>query len=230
MGTPNFASPSNTSKYFIVLTNVEEKYKQCDTCLHRHYEWEHDLSKLTSCENRCEEPTFTEESEIKAPELYECEDFISNIGEMIEELGGTAENESLDSGSYGIQSLGYISLDKYYGDVNIEVQVTATLQSAYYEGGTLDYKIEIYNGGEMVDVGNGRYANTIEHVIMDLMYSSDMPIGMQKIQSKNAEKWAENTIEKLSKEIEELFETVAGHKLQCDGVFSNGEAIYSTVK
>lgn len=44
------------------------------------------------------------------------------------------------------------------------------MQSAYYEGATLDYLISIYNGGEFTEVEDGYYTTTVEDTPYVLNY------------------------------------------------------------
>ena len=96
----------------------------------------------------------------------------------------------------------------------------------------------VYNGYEDIEIEDSpHWECTVEDVLQDLFetkYSShdysDMNKGLRIIQSKNAEKFCEIAISKLSEQLEKIFETYSQHKLQCDGVFSNGEAIYSEIK
>jgi hypothetical protein len=235
MGAPNFARPSNASNYFVVLTKSETKYKECDECNHRHYEWEYDLEKLTECENECENPTFSEDTETTAPDEFEYQDLKDNIGNSIAEIGGDVLDESFDNDrNYHRQSVGKLQEDKYYGDIEVNIRLTAVIQSAYYEGATLDYIIEIDNGESWEEVDD---QDTVSDIIDDLFqveyndYNySDMSKGLRVIQSKNAVKWVEQQLPILSNKLEEIFKVYSSHKLQCNGVFSNGEAIYSEVK
>lgn len=229
MGTPNFASPKNASKYYVVLASYEVNASECQECNDKKYE--HEEGYVCSEGEKC---TVCGSAEIdflvehRNPESWECEDFISNIGQAIEDLGGAADNEHLGDRSYPVQSLGYLEETKYYGDSAVEVRLLAVIQSAYYDGATLDYYIQVNNSYEWCDVGLGRYDDNIKDVLKDAFESSDtMNEGMQTIQARFAERWVDDAINELSKKLEDLFQQYSEHKLQCDGVFSNGEAIYS---
>lgn len=235
MATPNFARPQNASKFFVVLTNREEEYKECTNCNEKHYAYDYNLETTDEC-TECEAKLPTEiETETQAPHEFEYKDLKDNLGSDIAELGGTALDEAWDNDrSYNRQAVGSLSSDKYYGDLEVSVKLTVVVQSAYYEGATLDYLIEIDNGEVFEEVDEN---DTIEDIIDDLFqveYNddnySDMSKGLRIIQSKNAVKWVENEIQQLSKQIEVILENYSSHKLQCDGVFSNGEAIYSEIK
>ena len=235
MGTPNFARPSNASKYFVVLTGREEKYKECPECKSKHYEWEHTLEELKECD-LCKEDLTNEDiqEEYVYPDEWEADDLIENIGCNIKEIGGVKENEWIGNDrNYGMQSLGYLEESKDFGDVNVNVVVKAVIQNAYYEGATLDYLIYIedqYNGEFKHSTGSyyDEDIDSILETVFDEPYT-DMNVGMRKIQARYAEKWAEQTIAKLSEKIEAIFEVYSEHKLGRTGVFSNGEAIYHKV-
>lgn len=238
MGTPNFARPNNASKYFAVLCDVEEKSVECNECGDTYWEWESEYEEIeTTKKCSCGSEDFSFETKQRSPETWECEDFINNIGDFIEEKGGTAENESIGNDrNYPVQSLGYFQESKWYGDIEVEVRVVATLTSAYYEGATLDFTIEIFNGSEFVNIEEGFYTVTERDILEDLFeigyehYYSDMNKGMRKLQVKNAEKWVEKIISELSEQMEQIFENYTQHKLERTALFSNGEAIYETAK
>jgi len=230
MGTPNFQSPNNAKDYYVVLTSNEETYKECEVCFHRHYE---ELDTLTECENECKDATFEENTETRYPEEFECDDLKGNIGCDIEAQGGTSDDKCLDSSQYSVTSLGYLNESKCYGDVEVEVKVTAVLCGAYYEGATLDYLVQIVSQqGDDFDISTGsRYDEDVDDVMTQLFdeYNTYMNAGLRKIQSQNAEKWVENIIEELSEKMDNLIQGYSEHKLSCKGVMSNGEAIYESV-
>lgn len=232
MATPNFASPKNASKYFVVLTNIEEKYKECEECLHRHYEWEYDLDELNECENECENPTFEIGCETRAPETHECDDLMLNIESEITSLEhGFTDDTKFHDRNYQRASLGALNVSKTFGDITVELKLTSILQSAYYEGATLDYMLEVYNGGEMIEPYDTCSLEDIVIDLFDLNYNehdySEMSKGLRTIQCRNAFNWIEEQVSLLGEQLEKIYERFSSHKLQCDGVFSNGEAVYS---
>ena len=234
MGTPNFAAPSNASKYYAVLTNQEVQVKECPDCGHQHQEWEYNnLETLSECE-QCKVDLSEVEvtTEVQVPESWECEDFIHNIGEAIEAIGGRAENEGFNDRNYERQSLGTLESEKSYGDIDFNVKLTAILQSAYYEGATLDYIIQIEADGETFDYSTGSYYDEDLEEIVESAFDTDytnMNAGLCKILQPKAQAWIEGEITKLSNQLEEVYENWTQHKLGCTGVFSNGEAIYHAV-
>lgn len=232
MATPNFASPSNASKYFVVLTSREVKRRKCKNCGQKHYDWEYeDLSKLNNCDS-CEGKLGKIKEKVEYPNEWEADDLIENLGYEIKALGGTKENEYLGDRSYPIQSVGVFRESKMYGDVEVMVKVTATIQSAYYEGATLDWIVEIEGYNDTYKHSTGSYYDESLDDIMDMIfdpYYTDLNAGLCKIMQPKAVDWAEQTITDLSEKIEAIFEIYQEHKLECQGVFSNGEAIYREV-
>jgi len=233
MGTPNFARPSNASKYYAVLTNQEVKVKECPDCGHQHPEWDYNLKTLSQCDH-CEGDLSEVEvtTEVRVPDSWECDDFIHNIGYEIEGIGGRAENESFQDRNYERQSLGVLENHRAYGDVELGVKLTAILQSAYYEGATLDYMVQIEANGETFDYSTGSYYDTDLDSVLESVFEpeySEMNAGLCKIMQSKAEIWLESQIEELSAKLEGLYEDWSQHKLGCTGVFSNGEAIYHPV-
>jgi hypothetical protein len=233
MGTPNFARPSNASKYYAVLTNQEVEVKCCPECEHKHPDWEYTLETLSQCEQcECDLTEVEVTTEEQVPEDWECEDLIDNIGVAIEAIGGKAENESFNDRNYERQSLGTLESNKSYGDIDFNVKLTAVLQSAYYEGATLDYIIQIEANGEDFDYSTGSYYDQDLDSILDVAFdqcNTEMNAGLCKILQPKAQAWIESQIETLSNQLEAVYEDWAQHKLGCTGVFSNGEAIYHEV-
>ena len=237
MGTSNFAR-GNASKTFAVLMNEEVNYKQCDICFHRHHEYDHNLAELTTCENECENPTFTDDTEYRTAEDWDRDDLLSNLREQAEEkVKGTAYTYDEESGSdndrnYCASYIFSLRTSKSFGDIEVEIRVMAKLVGAYYEGASLDYDTAIYNGSEWCDIEDGHYTVTEEDILDDLFeigyssYTSEMNKGMRLIQCKNAEKWAVAEVSKLQVLTEEVF-TQVSMPLNVVATFSNGETIYS---
>ena len=234
MSTPNFASPSNASKYYVVLTGYNENFAECNDCGDKYWEYEEEYENMEAtkkCECGSDDLNFDEE--YRMPEDFAYDDLIDNLGYEIKALGGTKENEYLGDRNYPIASIGVFKESKMYGDVEVTVKVTATIQSAYYEGATLDWLVEIegYNDTYQHSTGS-RYDESLED-IMDMVfdpYYTDLNAGLCKIMQPKAVSWAEQTISDIGEKLEKLYEQWSEHKLHCKGVFSNGEAIYETIK
>jgi hypothetical protein len=235
MGTSNF-SRGNTSKVFAVLMNTEETFKECSECGHKHFDYEYKLETLSECENSCEGATFSEEqTEYRSCESYEYNEFKEYLKETAQEeikeiknVSYKEENGSDNDRNYCATNLFSFNTSKMFGDIEVEVSVIGQIVSAYYEGASLDFEVQIYNGSENISLDN--YSN-VENVLDDLFaprydhYNSDMNQGMRKIQMNNAIKWAEKTKTELIELIEEVF-TKVSQPLNVVATFSNGETIY----
>ena len=238
MGTSNFAR-GNTSKVFAVLMNTEETFKECSECGHKHYDYEYSLDTLNECENGCEGATFSEEeTEYRSAESYEIDEFKEYLRETAEEeiknrknIFFKEESGSDNDRNYCATDLFSFNTSKMFGDIEVEVSIIGQIVSAYYEGASLDFEVQIYNGSESVSLD--RYSN-VESVLDDLFaprydhYNSDMNQGMRKIQMNNAIKWAEKTKTELIELIEEVF-TKVSQPLNVLGTASNGETFYEKV-
>jgi hypothetical protein len=115
----------------------------------------------------------------------------------------------------GIKSLASY---KTFGNVEVEVLLTAVIRSGYYEGANLDWELNYYAGSGYDD-------------ILDLTYefeSQNENQGMAKIQKRNAEKWATKIGEQMVEELERIF-TQVSKPLEVVARFSNGETFYKEV-
>ena len=173
-----------------------------------------------------------------AVEEFEITDFIDSITEeIVSSENGREDTTVFNDRNYNRSSLGALNVTKLYGDIEVNITVRAILQNGYHEGATLDYQVLIYDGTEDLEItDNYLFKCTIKEVMADLFEvqdssvdSSEMNKGLRTIQAKNAEKFCKATISKLSQELEKIYENFTQHKLQCEGVFGNGEAIYSEI-
>lgn len=238
MGASNFAR-GNASSIFAVLMNTEETFKECSGCGHKHYDYdylEEDFKNLSNCENECEDEELEEKTEYRSCEDFEVDDLKSYIRELTKEKQGifryTEESGSDNDRNYNANYLFNYSMSKSFGDIEVDCKITASMVGAYYEGASLDWDFEIYNGGEWVAVENGFYTTTEKSIIDDLFsvgyndcYGSDMSSGLRTIQSKNATKFAEKTKTEMVDLVESIFEQVS-NPLKVVATFSNGETIY----
>ena len=235
MGASNFAR-GNASSIFAVLMNTEETFKECSECGKKHFDWEYNLDTLNECEDDCEDATFSEEqTEYRSCEEYDVDDLKEHIRYLAEEKQGIfryeKENGSSNDNQYNANYLFNYSVSKSFGDIEVDCKITASMVGAYYEGASLDWDFEIYNGGEWSKVESGYTENDI---IIDLFsvgysdcYGSDMSSGLRTIQSKNATKFAEKTKTEMVDLIETVFEQVS-NPLQVVATFSNGETVYQS--
>lgn len=236
MGTSNFAR-GNTSKVYAVLMNQEETFKECTECGLKHYDYDYNLDELTECES-CNEVLFEQDTEYRAVELYEIDDFKEYVRETAQEEVKTLpyeyrfEDECGNERNYTSFELFSFRISKMYGDLSVDIKIVGQLVGAYYEGASLDFEVYIDNGGEWIALENGYYTTTEADILNDLFapqydhYSSDMNQGLRRILMNKAVKWAEKEVEQLKETIEEVF-TKVSQPLNVVGTFSNGETIYS---
>ena len=221
MGTSNF-SRGNTSRVYEVLMDEEQTFKECSECEHKHYEWEYTLKDLTECENSCEGATLEERTEWESPNEWAYDDLKEYIRERAEQKVKSSpysyreEDRSGNSNQYNEHDLFSFSIDKNFGDINVDIKIIGQIVGAYYEGASLDFEIE-FNGENYTD-NEPCFEWLFE-------YKSDLPKGMQVIQNRNAIKWAEKEVEKMKTLIEEVF-TEVSQPLNVVATSSNGETIY----
>ena len=222
MGTSNFSRLNNASKYYTIFMNVEEKYVECNECNEKFYEYEPEYETAESelvC-SKCGSDAIEFKEEYRSPESWEIDDWKSYFGECLINIGGDSDDKE------GRQSdrnyIGAFNFSKWYADVLVELKFHLYYDVGYYEGANLDYEILVYNGFEDSD--------DLENALEYVFENSDLPVGMQKIQAKNAMKWIEKTKAETSEKIENLFSEVCDNRLELVGTFSNGESIYREVK
>lgn len=226
MGTNNFASPKNASKYFVVGANREEKYSECECG--KHYEWEDEyvgevFSTCPICKSDVEH-----EEESRPLESWEWDELEENLRDILSELEGFEDiNRKDHSRNYADTFLGSVSKSKSWGDAEFTVSILPVMTSAYYEGATLDFKIEITTVNDTYDYNEESIGDILFNGFDD--YYIYLNRGLASIFKKYAEVWIEETVTELSEEVEKVFETVSSHKLKNLGSFSNGEAVYESV-
>ena len=235
MGTSNFSRLNNASKYYTVFMNVEEKYVECYECNEKFYEYESEYETAESelCCSKCGSDAIEFNEDERSIEDWEVEDFKSYFKEQLEKIGGTYDEELANDRNRPARYLGYFQQSKFYGDEEFTVRLRIYYQHGYYEGANLDYDIEIDAGYGWEEVDEELYNGnkvTIEDIVTISLKNSDLPKGMQKIQSKNIIKWIEKYIKETSEKIEKLFSEVCDNRLELVGTFSNGESIYKEVK
>jgi hypothetical protein len=169
----------------------------------------------------------TDETETRSPDLYESHEFQDELREDAKELAptlGISYHHCCDKDPHELRSFSSIDLfqlysRKDYGDIDITVNINCVMRVGYYEGCNLDWHITY-------DVcGNNR--DEIDFTD-DFESHSDMPMGMIKIQCKNAERWAEKTKDYLIEVTEEFYKKKS-MPLSVAAKFSNGETMYQKV-
>lgn len=208
MGTSNFAR-GNTSRVFAVLMN-EDVYV-CSECEAYHYE------ENPGC---CDGATYEES---RASERYDVDDFKYYVREVAEQKASNGIQYSDEDGSdndrnYCATDLFSYRASKWYGDIEVEVQIVAKMVSGYYEGASLDFDVTVFDGYEFSDRDN-----SVEYLFGN--NCSCMNQGLLKIQQRHAERWVDKAKYQLIELVEQVFEQVS-IPLKVVGTFSNGETIY----
>lgn len=235
MATSNFAR-SNASKVFAVLMNTEEKYSECLECGEKAYEF-FDYVEVGGTCYECGSTDIKHDIEYRSCQDYEVNYLKSYVNELAQEQQGkfrySEESGSDNDRNYCASYLFSFYFSKSFGDIEVECKITAKMVGAYYEGASLDWDFEIYNGGEWSAVENGFYTVTEEDIVKDLFdvsYKehaySNMSSGLRTLQSRNATKFAEKTKTEMVDLVEQLF-TEVSMPLNVVASFSNGEIIYS---
>ena len=193
MGTNNFAR-MNASKVYAVCMDYEDMVFD-------------------------DEGNETEETEMRSCDKEDFESVVDYVEELMQdhrELYVSGGDDEPDR-NYRGTAIAQFRKRKDFGDVEVQVILTAMIYSAYYEGANLDWKVGYSTDGD-------------ENSLEDLeFYHSEMNAGLKKIQQKNAEKWAEKTTTEMVEKLEAIFDKVST-PLNYLGSFSNGEAIYELAK
>ena len=199
MSTGNFYS-KNASKIYAVLMDYERP-------------------KLDDDGNE------TDETETVGCEDFEIEDLTDEMDELFTELAakkkyhfsedGKTREDSRDDGII----LGDISKSKSFGDVEVDVIIQMIMRSGHYEGACLDWNCTIRVNDEEADDIDFDFEKFFE-------YYSEMPKGMQVIQRRNAERFADHMKDELIGAVEGIF-TKVSMPLVVTARFSNGETMYA---
>lgn len=222
MGTSNFSRLNNASKYYTIFMDIKEKFVKCDECDTKFLEWESEYEEIesTKCCTNCKSSDLTFDEEYRRLESWEIYDWKLYFREHLEDIGGDHDDEVARSSDRVY--IGFFEFSKWYADVLVALKFHLYYNIGYYEGANLDYEILVHNGYENSD----ELENALECIFED----SDLPVGMQKIQAKNAMKWIEKVKEETSEKIENLFSEVCDNRLELVGTFSSGESIFREIK
>ena len=169
----------------------------------------------------------TDEMEDRAPESWECDDFMDMLKDDAKELAplkGVSYHHTCDTDPHELNSYSSIPLFQFYknkkfGDVDVTVNINCVVRIAYYEGANLDWYITYDTCGINMDQID---------FLADMEWHSSMPAGMVKIQCKHAERFASNTADELIEVVEEFY-MQNSMPLGVTARFSNGETIYSKI-
>lgn len=163
----------------------------------------------------------TEETQMVACESWDYDNLVDYVTELMDEqkvFNSVDRVEFYNNRNYEATGIKSLVSYKSFGDVEVEVLLTAVVRSGYYEGANLDWEINYYAGSGYDD-------------ILDLTYEFESQYenqGMAKIQKRNAEKWATKVGEQMIEELERIF-TQVSKPLEVVARFSNGETIYKEV-
>ncbi len=127
--------------------------------------------------------------------------------------------------------IAYKTKEVYYGGCQISLEITAEINSGYYEGACMDFggKVTVYDrDGYQVDTYDmfGNYAPDEDTVSADNWTGRQ---GLSNIQAANIIRHMSDIIDDLKNEAEKVFSQYAEHELFCAWHASNGEAGYSEV-
>lgn len=169
---------------------------------------------------------------------WEYQNLIENLTDQLEEMASnhrlTFYPEDKWNGNYE-RVIGTLCGVKIYGDIGVEVGVEVHLESGYYEGVKMDYRIMVQRNkyGEISEVDE---EDTVEILLEELfdtdteyMSESNMNLGMRVIQRNRAVKWVHKEIERISEIVEEVLSLNSDQELRLVGTFSNGESIYEEI-
>jgi hypothetical protein len=163
----------------------------------------------------------TEETQMVCCEEWDYKDLTDYVKELMDEqtlFKAVERVEFYNNRNYEATGIKSLVAYKTFGNVEVEVLLTAVIRSGYYEGANLDWELNYYAGSGYDD-------------ILDLTYEFESQYenqGMAKIQKRNAEKWATKIGEQMVEELERIF-TQVSKPLEVVARFSNGETIYKEV-
>ena len=171
----------------------------------------------------------TDEMESVSCETWEYDEQRDYIFELLKEFHGkngfdVFQNErrsQLDNSNFSAGYIATISKQKYFGDVNCDVEINCFYRCGYYEGACLDWEIVADFEGITYDK---RDVDVLD-IFAESVYTRTMNAGMLKIQGTNAQKWFDKTINEMINIVEDCF-TKGSTTFQRVATFSNGETIY----
>lgn len=163
----------------------------------------------------------TEETQMVQCESWDYDNLIDYVTELMDEqtlFKAVERVQFSDNRNYEATGIKSLVSYKTFGDVEVEILLTAVVRSGYYEGANLDWEINYYAGSGYDDILNLSYEFASQ-------YDNQ---GMAKIQCRNAENWAKKEGERMVEELERIF-TQVSKPLEVVARFSNGETIYKEV-
>ena len=161
------------------------------------------------------------------------------LGEYDEEQTNFDCMCAVDNIVYGLRQFGwdrsngdeiaYKNEEVYYGGCQISLEITAEINSGYYDGACMDFggKVTVYDrDGYQVDTYDmfGNYAPD-EDTVRDDNWTGLQ--GLSNIQAANIIRHMSAIIDDMKNEAEKVFSEYAEHELFLDWIAGNGEAGYS---
>jgi hypothetical protein len=154
-------------------------------------------------------------------EQDDVEDFVEFVREVAKESAPKDIQYSKEDGrDRNASNLFSYRMSKWYGDLEVELQIVAQMVSGYYEGASLDFEFTIFDGNHLSDS---------DDAVLYAFDQSDMNDGMKVIQQRHAQRWVDRVKDQLIALTEQVFEQVS-MPLRVVATFSNGETIYSQLK
>lgn len=203
MGASNFARPENASKYFVVLTNTEEKFVKCEECETKYYEYDEQYTETEECKHclDCLSEDLEWSEEDRCPEEWEVEELKTNIRESLrEKFPHIRDGNYRDyDRNYPSSSIGEINNSFTFAGLDIDISITIIMTSAYYEGATLDYLINFD-----IDNYTDYEFNQIYELDTDDL-TQTLSVGMAKIQLPNVINKIKKEVDLMTAGIEEVF-------------------------
>ena len=209
MGTPNFAV-MNASRIFAFGMNKYTSYNEETDC----YEIDNENGAFDAelTEQDAEDALLNVETELNNKDYISCERHDGNR-------------------SFPRKTFAFKLFSFEIGQMQFELEIEANYVCGYYEGAAFDWDAKVFvyprcGGYSLSYDATGNYAVSEEDVLRDDWMDNK---GLSKIFAKRFIKRIDEELDKLTKELEEVYAEYCENKLACIGHFSNGEAIYEEV-
>lgn len=223
MGASNFARPENASKYFVVLTNTEEKFVKCEECGSKYYVYDDQYEETKECGYclDCLSEDLEWGEEYRSPDEWEIDDLKNNIRESLREKFPDIRDTDYRDNDRNYPSSGIAEIRKllYFAGLNIDISITIIMTSAYYEGATLDYLIKF----DIDDYTEYQFNQVDFLEVNDL--TQTLSEGMAKIQLPNVINKIKKEVGLITAGIEEVFIKYSDQYARLGGL-SDGTSVY----
>lgn len=169
----------------------------------------------------------TEEMETYTPDEFDCNEQLNFIKQQLEENKGKfnfcdrERKSEFDNRNFPSTYIGTLWIEKYYGDICVELEINCFARAGYYDAACLDWEIEFkFDGGCTCDD-----TDSVNELFVYGVNSYTMNKGMLVIQGRNCDIWADRTKDELVSIVEKVFENCSTTYNKV-ATFSNGETIY----